>query len=330
MRVNLVSKAFTWDQVLKGEEDKEEGVFCDGINGQGCSSPNGVVTPSSATAALIVSLRRYHFQTKPNHLMRDSVHFSADVSIKGPILTTSGAVAGSILLFLVVKCCLMGRPKQTNSKRTSQVLRNTIDTIVEEANGISRNMVDVRLSAPQSIYGQIHNTPGRFEVPYQLSFHIPVSSLRPPPASLSRRKRSTERRMRQFGSAYCLRRKAGSNQARAAFLDYIEWTGKLKCYVYRMTDAMNLIVDPRVEEKNSLRQIQDKGNSRRPSSLLGVLVPYGLHEGYLVLCLPLPAPAAHQRSLLLDERPFTSLSLHWDCHLPHQLRDPDQLWDPRH
>ena len=34
MRVNLVSKAFTWDQVLEGEEDKEEGVFCDGINGQ--------------------------------------------------------------------------------------------------------------------------------------------------------------------------------------------------------------------------------------------------------------------------------------------------------
>ena len=54
------------------------------------------------------------------------------------------------------------------------------------------------------------------------------------------------------------------------------------------------------------------------------------NQGYLVLCLPLPAPAVHQRSLLPAERPHLLLwSLHRDCCLPHELRDPDQLWDPR-
>ena len=60
----------------------------------------------------------------------------ADVFIEGPILTKSGAVAGGIRLFLVVRCCLMGTPKQTNSKRAPQGLRNAIDRIVKETTRI--------------------------------------------------------------------------------------------------------------------------------------------------------------------------------------------------
>ena len=261
MKVNMVSaKAFSEEQMLEGEEDREEGVFCDGINGHRLFITKQGDDPIHCDGRYDCRFPNASMSNQTKPVDERFCSFFGNASIEGPILTTSGAVAGGILLFLVVRCCLEGKPKQTNSKRVSQDLRNAVDMIVEEANRRSnetdgfpqpQKMAEMKLRVPGSTYGQIHKIPGglRFLIGVGFTF------LAHPVARHLLAKYIVEQEKKIHGDEnkadwrQCLRRKAGSNRASAAFLDSIECPGKRKWYVFRVTKAINWIVDPRMEDK---------------------------------------------------------------------------------
>ena len=135
MRVNIVPKEFTRDQMEKGEENKDEGFFCDGINGNRLFITKQGDDPFFCDGRFDCKIPNTTVATKPMDERFCSI--IADVSIEGPIFTTSGAVACGIVLFLAVRCCLMGEIKKTDNKKVAQGLKSLVDAIIEKADGMS-------------------------------------------------------------------------------------------------------------------------------------------------------------------------------------------------
>ena len=260
MRVASVSTAFSMEQMMNGDWEKDEGIVCDGFNNQRLFIEKTEADP-------------FYCDKRNNcpksELDERSCYSLVDITFEQPIFSTFGAVGVGVLLFFVfrkslkgrnegrrsqvlrrsidqIRSALEGKRKSRRTQRISQRLRRSIDQIVDQARMLGKEEKEPdSMGVDEVSYKVIHETPGGLRAligtGYSLLSHPGARHM------LAKFIVKEEKKIHGEGNVEawqeCVRRKAGSNKTTAAFLKSIDEPGCWKRFKYKVKKVINWMTD---------------------------------------------------------------------------------------
>ena len=235
MRVSSVSNAFNKTQMLEGDWEEEEGIMCGGHNNE--------------RIFIEKNRRDPFFCDRRNNCPKTGIDERScsvlvNLTFEQPIFSAFGAVGVGVLLFFVFRKSLKGKRKHRRNRKVSERLRRSIDQIVNQARkkkGKEPNSMDV----DEEAYKEIHETPGGLRAlvgtGYSLLSHPNARHMLA--MFIVKEEEKIHGDVNEEAWQECIRRKAGSNKATAAFLDSIDEPGCLKRFKYKMMRVINWLTD---------------------------------------------------------------------------------------